>query len=119
MKNFILTCCSTADMPASFFEEKNIPFTCFYYKLDDQEYVDDLGKSMPFETFYEKMKAGAATSTSQPNVNQYMELFESALQEGLDVVHISLSSGISGAFNSANIARAELEENYPNQQSRL
>lgn len=113
MSNYVLTCCSTADMPYTYFEERNIPFVCFHYTMDGKEYADDLGKSMSYEDFYKKIKAGAMPTTSQVNVGQFIEFFEPYLKDDKDVLHISLSTGLSGAYNSACIARDELLKKYP------
>ena len=59
MSEYQITCCSTADMPAQYFEEKKIPFVCFNFLMDGVQYPDDLGKSMPFEEFYKKIAEGA------------------------------------------------------------
>ena len=59
------------------------------------------------------MQDGADTKTSQINASEYEEYFESLLKEGKDILHVSLSSGISGTFNSARIAKEDLEERYP------
>lgn len=112
MSEFIITCCSTADMPVEFFEENRIPIIHFHYTMEGREYEDDLGKSMPFEVFYNRIKEGATSTTSQPNAEQYMEVWEPLLKDGNDVLHISLSSGISGAYNSACIAKDMLSEKY-------
>ncbi len=115
MSDFIITCCSTADMPLEFFEENQISVIHFHYTMEGREYVDDMGKSMPFDIFYNKIKEGAASTTSQPNAEQYMEVWEPILKAGKDVLHISLSSGISGAYNSACIGRDILNEKYTDQ----
>ena len=81
--------------------------------LDGKNYADDLGKSIPFDQFYQAMVDGAETRTSQVNAEEYAEYFEQFLKEGKDILHVSLSSGISGSFNSARIARTELVEKYP------
>ena len=57
MEEYILSCCSTADMPKEFFEERKISYVCFHYFMDGVEYPDDLGQSMPFQQFYKKMQA--------------------------------------------------------------
>lgn len=113
MNNYQLTCCSTADMPRSYFEQRHIPFVCFHYTIDGRQMPDDLGKSMSFEDFYARVGAGAMPTTSQVNVDQYMEFFEPFLAAGQDVLHITLSSGISGTYNSACIAQKELAGKYP------
>jgi DegV family protein with EDD domain len=108
-----LSCCSTADLTAEHFKARNISYVCFHYALDGKEYPDDLGKSMPFDQFYQAMKDGAETKTSQINVAEFTEYFEGFLKEGKDIIHLSLSSGISGVVNSAMLARSDLLERYP------
>lgn len=110
---YVLSCCSTADMPREYFEERNIKYICFHYQLDGVDYMDDLGQSMPFDKFYQAMVDGADTKTSQISAGEYEEYFESFLKEGKDVLHLTLSSGISGTINSANVAREMLKEKYP------
>lgn len=112
MNKFALTCCSTADMPAAFFEEKGIPFACFHFTMDGVEYPDDLGKTIPFKDFYRRISDGAQPTTSQVNEEAYKELWRPLLDAGQDVIHITLSSGISGTWNSACIARDQLTEEY-------
>lgn len=113
MDQFVLTCCSTADRSKEFFEERNIPYVCFHYRIGEEEFLDDLGKTISFEQFYENMKNGATPETSQVNIGEFIEFWEPIVREGKDILHISLSSGISGAYNSANIASEELMERYP------
>lgn len=115
MNEYILSCCSTADLTEEHFRERGISYICFHYELDGKDYMDDLGKSIPFDKFYKMMQDGAETRTSQVNAEEYKAYFEPFLKEGKDILHVSLSSGISGTVNSAMIAKAELEEDYPNQ----
>ena len=113
MNNYILSCCSTADLSKEHFQKRNISYICFHYELDGKEYPDDLGETIPFDQFYQAMVDGADTKTSQINADEYMNYFETFLKEGKDIVHVTLSSGISGAHNSARIAKEDLEEKYP------
>ena len=113
MDEFILSCCSTADLTKEHFAKRNINYVCFHYFLDEKQYADDLGQSMSPADFYEAMANGAETRTSQVNVAEYEEYFEQFLQEGRDILHLTLSSGISGAHNSAMVAKNMLEEKYP------
>ena len=113
MQDFILSCCSTADLTKEHFEKRNINYICMHYYLDDLHYLDDLGQSMGFDEFYKAMQNGAETKTSQINAAEFEEYFEGFLKEGKDILHVSLSSGISGTFNSANIAKDMLLEKYP------
>ena len=113
MQNYILSCCSTADLTREHFQSRDIRYICFHYELDGTQYPDDLGQSMPFDRFYQAMVDGADTKTSQINAAEYEDYFESFLKEGKDVLHLCLSSGISGSYNSAMIARESLLERYP------
>jgi DegV family protein with EDD domain len=114
MGDYILSCCSTADLSEEHFLKRDIHYTCFHYELDGVQYLDDLGKSMLFKEFYNAMTNGADTKTSQINADEYISYFEPFLAEGKDIIHLTLSSGISGTINSANIARDTLLEKYPN-----
>ncbi|WP_026662962.1 DegV family protein [Butyrivibrio proteoclasticus] len=113
MSNYILSCCSTADLDEQHLNERDIKYICFHFQLDDKDYPDDLGKSISFKDFYASMAKGAMTKTSQVSVGEYTEYFESFLKEGKDVLHATLSSGISGTLNSATIARDQLKDKYP------
>ncbi len=113
MADYVLSCCSTADLPKNHFESRDIKHIFFHYELDGKEYLDDLGKSMSLTDFYEAMKKGAQTKTSQINEKEFEEYFEPFLMEGKDVLHLCLSSGITGVINSAYIAKRILEEKYP------
>ena len=113
MENFVLSCCSTADLSKEHFNSRNINYICFHYELDGKSYLDDLGESMSIDAFYQAMTDGADTKTSQINAVEFEEYFEPFLKEGRDILHLTLSSGISGVLNSANIARDVLQERYP------
>lgn len=113
MSEYILSCCSTADLSEEHFRSRSISYLCFHFEMDGVQYMDDLGRSMPFDKFYEAMTNGADTRTSQINVEEYSNYFEAFLKEGKDILHLSLSSGISGTVNSAMVAREALLEQYP------
>lgn len=113
MNEYIISCCSTADLAEEHFLRRGLSYICFHYELDGVQYMDDLGKTMPFDQFYSAMAAGADTKTSQINVDEFIAYFEPFLQEGKDILHLSLSSGISGVINSAMVAKDTLSERYP------
>lgn len=113
LSKFILSCCSTADLSKEHFEARDISYICFHYELDGVQYPDDLGQSMPFDKFYQAMVDGADTKTSQVNADEYEAYFRKFLDEGHDILHLTLSSGISSTLNSAMIAKNTLQEEYP------
>ena len=95
MSDYILSCCSTADLSAELMEAREIHYICFHYEVDGTTYPDDLGQSIPFSRFYQMMRDGAMTRTSQVAAGEYEEYFESFLSECKDILHLTLSSGIS------------------------
>ena len=111
--SYVLSCCSTADLSKEHFEARGIHYVCFHYALDGVEYPDDLGQSIPFDEFYARMAAGADTRTSQVSITEYVEHFSRFLEQGQDVIHVCLSSGISGTINSAQNAALIVRERYP------
>lgn len=113
MADFVLSCCSTADLSKEHFEKRNISYICFHYYLNGVEHPDDLGQTIPFDEFYKSMENGAETRTSQINVQEYFEYFENIIKSGKDILHLSLSSGISGTYKSAVSAANILKEKYP------
>jgi len=113
MANFVLSCCSTSDLTEEHYLERDIKFICFHFFLDGKEYSDDLGKSVSFKDFYQAMREDKETKTSQVNVDEFVTYFEKFLKDGKDIIHVTLSSGLSGVLNSANIAKEMLESKYP------
>ena len=113
MQDYILSCCSTADLSAEHFASRDIKYVCFHYTLDGKEYPDDLGQTMPFDKFYQAMVDGADTKTSQVSAGEYIAHFEPFLAAGKDILHLTLSSGISGSYMSACGAAEQLRAKYP------
>lgn len=113
MSEFIISCCSTADLSAEHFQQRNMHYIPFHFSLNDTTYNDDLGQSIPFPKFYQAMRDGADTKTSQVNKEEYVAYFTPFLEEGKDILHVSLSSGLSGSCSSAHMAQIELMEKYP------
>ena len=113
MNEYVLSCCSTADISREHFEKRGLSYICFHYNLDGKTYTDDLGETMSFEDFYAAMVNGADTSTSQVNISEYLDYFTAILEQGKDILHVTLSSGISGSYNSAVNAALIAKERFP------
>lgn len=113
MEEYIISCCSTADLTRERFENRNISFICFHYEMDGKHYYDDFGESISYDDFYKRMAEGAVTKTSQVNAEEYEKYFEQFLMQGKDILHVCLSSGLTGTINSAIVARENLLEKYP------
>ena len=117
--SYVLSCCSPADLTKDHFDSRNIRYICFHYELDGVQYPDDLGQTIPFDQFYAAMANGAMTKTSQVNVDEFIDYFTPMLDDGQDILHVCLSSGISGVYNSACAARDMLAAEYPDRKIRV
>lgn len=113
MNKFLLSCCSTSDLNVKHYKDRGIRYICFHYFLDGIEHKDDFGETLPISEFYKKMEQGAMTKTSQLNAQDYYNYFENLINEGYkEILHLTLSSGISGTINSARIAVNMINEKY-------
>lgn len=119
MNSYVLTCCSTADFPREYFVDRHIPFACFSYELNGVSHSDDLYLSTTPQEFYGALKAGGRSVTSQISVGAYVTFWESFLREGMDVLHVTLSSGVTGTYNSACLAAEQLSHRYPDRTIRV
>lgn len=107
---FILSCCSPADLTSEFLSSKDICYIPFHLILGNKELIDDLGNSISYEEFYKAMIDGADTKTMQVNIYEYVNHFKKLLEKGLPILHVALSSGLSGTANSAIMAAKEVNE---------
>ena len=91
-RKFILSCCSTVDLPYSYMQSRDIPVLFYTYVVDGQEYVDDMGRDPEaLPRFYRFLEAGKLPQTSQINVGTYLDFFEAQLEKG-DLLHIAFTS---------------------------
>lgn len=111
--SYILMTDSDSDLPFALQQEMNIPVVQMPYILEGKEYLDDLGQSMDYKTYFDKMRNGATPTTSALNETIYLEYFEPILQEGKDLLFIAFSSQLSGTINAIYAAREQLMEKYP------
>lgn len=115
MADYILSCCSSVDTSPTHLADRGISYVHFNYEIDGVPYRDDFGQSTSPAELYAKMLAGAEVKTSQVSVGQYVEHFRPLLARGKDVLHVTLSSGISGTYHSACEAARMLAEECPTQ----
>lgn len=114
MNKYIITCSGIVDLPREYLEKRNIPYICYTIKINNVDYLDDLGKTLTYPEFYKRMDRGDIAITSLINQEKYVEFFMPFLNDGYDILHVELSSGISGTYNSCCLACDELKEKYPN-----
>ena len=104
---------TSANVPTSVAAEKGIKIIAYPYFIDVKTYFCDDTDAFDGDDFYAKIRGGTVVTTSQVTPARYVEFFEPELAAGNDIIYVSISSGISGSFNSANVAAAELLERFP------
>ena len=119
MGEYLISCESTADMPLEFYKDRNVGYVCFHYEMNGQTYTDDIYQSTTPQEFFGKLKAGAQAKTSQVGTGEYVAFWEPYLEKGMDILHVSLSTGISGTYNSACLAAETLASRYPDRKIRV
>lgn len=77
------------------------------FMIDGETFYEDI--SLTQEAFYEKLQNDAEISTSQPSPEEVMKLWRELLAENDEVVHIPMSSGLSGSCQSAWMLSREPE----------
>lgn len=111
MNDYIVTVNSTVDVPKEWLKERNVPFVPLKYTIDGETYQDMMGLSA--KEFFDKLREGKMSVTSQVNPQEAKEVLEPFLKEGKDVLHLAFSSGLSGTCASMKTAAEELKEEYP------
>lgn len=104
---------SACDLKREYIDKNNIGLLSLILNLEGKIIKDDLGKSLSYKDFYNKMRERPTPTTSQVNAHDFEEEFVKHIKNGDSIIYISISSGLSGTFNSANIAKNNLLEEYP------
>ncbi|MBE6065258.1 DegV family protein [Clostridium cochlearium] len=112
--NTVLLTDSSCDLPLEYIEENHVKFLSLTYNLSYGSFPDDFGKTMSHEKFYNELRNGELSTTSQINAYSFKECFEKLIKENKSILYLGFSSVLSGCINSAEIAKNELLEEYPN-----
>lgn len=109
-----------SNLPGSILSRRQIRTLPFTYTINGRqvEYSGDI-EAFDAHAHYELLRAGELIQTSLANTQQFLSYFRPVLQSGQDVVYIGMSSGISGTYQAAAIAAAELQEEFPDRSVRV
>ncbi len=112
MDNFVILTDSCCDLPQSTIINRNIGYATLTFQLTGKEYPDDFGQSLCHTDFYQAMKEGHVIKTSQAIPQEFYNLFLGFVQKGIEILYIGVSSGLSGTYNSANLAKKMILDQY-------
>lgn len=106
---------ASADILPDFAVHYDIGIIPMVYTIDEEEHLcDHVETQEERKRFYQAQREGRLTKTSQTSPQMCMDAFREYASQGISVLCISLSSGLSGSFSSAGMAAEELMEEYPN-----
>ncbi len=120
MCEYVLFSDATADLSQQMVEELKIEIIPLLFNLDGtafHNYPDN--HELDPAVFYDKLRTGSLCTTSQINSVTFEEYFTPVLEQGKDILYLAFSSGLSGTYQSACIAAAELSERFPQRTVRV
>lgn len=104
-----IICDSTAGLTEDFVVENNIEIIPLNVVIDGVSYKD--GVDIELEELMDKFYAGSKVSTSQPSPAEFINVFNKAKEEGYtDIMCFTISSTLSGTYNSATLSKKEIED---------
>lgn len=112
MEPIILTD-SCSDLPIEYIDENQLPFLSLTCHFNGRDYKDDFGKSLSYKEFYDTIRGGTVATTSQINTYHFIEEFKKYVTQGKSVIYIGFSSALSGCVSSAEAARKNIYEEFP------
>ncbi len=117
--SFAIVTDTAANIPANLMQEHNITAVPLSYFLNGEEHICRDSATFDCAGYYNAIRNGMVVTTSQVNPQKYIETFGPLLKDGLDILFVGLSSGVSGSFASGLTAASELQEQYPDRKIRM
>lgn len=110
---------TSANLDAALLRQQGIGVIPFSFYIDGQETRCTDTEQFDAKAFYNGMRRGTPVTTSQLTPQRYLDCFASLLAAGRDILFVGMSSGISGSYASAQMAAAQLQEEFPQRKLRL
>lgn len=112
--DYVLITDSTCDLSNDIAKKTNLEVMPMVFLMEDKVYNHYLDcREMSLDIFYNNIRRGIESKTTQISYNSYLEYFEKFLKDGKDILYVCFTSGLSGTFNTSRIAARDLKENYP------
>lgn len=112
MSYFIVTD-SASDMSEERLERLNVGRCPLTVHFQNGTVLEDSFSQMSSKEFYDGMRQGMVSTTSQVNVSSFLVMFRQALTEHDNVLYMGISSALSGTYQSALLAKTTLEDEEP------
>ena len=110
---------TSANLDTAVLQQRNIHVIPFHFYVDGQSHFCENTAKFDGKAFYDAIRAGARSTTSQISPQAYIDEMTPMLAAGDDVLFVSMSSGISGSFASSQVAAQHLSAEFPQRTIRL
>ena len=117
--SFSIVTDTSANLPTPWLRQHDVTVIPFHYTVNGREMACLDTEAFNGAAFYTAMRNGTAVTTSQINPQAYIDTITPLLQAGRDILFVGMSSGISGSFQSAQIAVTQLRESFPGREFRM
>jgi DegV family protein with EDD domain len=107
---------STTDLSDAYVAEHDVTMLGLTVTIDDTTYQTVGENRLTSDVLLAKMAAGAQPVSSQINVGQFSEVFQALVQEDVAVLYLGFSSGLSGTYQSAEMAKKMVLDDMPSAQ---
>jgi len=118
MSQFTIMIDTGCDLPEEFIKENNLAIIPIPFNLDGKEHVEGRWQEITDKQFYDALRSGGKAGTTLINPETFTEVFTEYAKKGEPLLHISLSSGLSGTYQNAVLALNDVKEAYPDCQIR-
>jgi len=113
MNSFTIVIDTSCDLSDEYIKENDIDVLPIPFYLGDMEYSEGYWQEISGKEFYDKLRKGSISRTSQINFDTYYKTFSDYARQGREAVFIILSSGLSATYENAMAALEEVREKYP------
>ncbi len=114
MNRFLIVADSCCDLPLEIIKQHDIrilPMTVHFKHESFQNFPDQ--REISNRVFYNRLRERQIAKTSQLNPADFVSAIEPLVKEGYDILMITLSSALSGSYQSMLVGREQLLEKYP------
>ncbi|MDR0404836.1 MAG: DegV family protein [Oscillospiraceae bacterium] len=117
MPDYVIFTESTSDLTKEQISNFGVEVIPLSFSIGKNNYKNDLGeRDLTSKNFFDLLRKGNMSTTSQINMVEFMENFEKTLKQGKDILYLGFSSALSGTYASALAAKKELSTKYPDRQ---
>ncbi|MCR5611590.1 MAG: DegV family protein [Clostridiales bacterium] len=112
MNDYVILTDSGCDISEELLNEWKVGLIDLMFRVDGEE-TEYRQADMGIKEFYDKMRAGTVFKTAAANSDSLANAFRKKLDEGLDILYVCFSSGLSGTAGTAKLTAEQMMSEYP------